>query len=444
MWPFKYPYTNFHEVNLDWILEQVEKNSKNIASNTEEIYKIENTNFQPFVDNAVEKTIESGAFQAAIEEAMGAFITVKEFGAVGDGVTDDSNAINAALASGHKTIFIPDGQYRITRSILIPDDVKLIGFNRVASVFHPDGITGPVLLNDKYPAQANNITIKNISIIGQKNYDDVSNDGILINCAALMISDVMVSNVGGCGIKTGGDGNLVSSAQIIESTFANVICLGCGLSGFFFNGANDSTFIDCHFVSNGQSPNAASYGAANFYMNSAAKIIACHCWNYANASGFKRPPYGVIVNATGAKFIGCDIEGGAAANLYVSASAYKTIFSDCYFYAPGDTADSIIKELGHGSSYQNCYVWGNGAALINAIAANPVDRVDIVNVKIETDKKGIDLLGGVGNVLTGYYSGESAPYTISGATKNLIMMQGVFNDASFPHIMFPYEVQTGS
>ena len=117
MWPFKYPYTNFHELNLDWILDQVEKNRKNIESNTKEISKIERTNFQPFVDNAVEKTVESGAFQAAIEEAMGAFITVKDFGAIGDGVADDSDSINAALASGHKTIFIPDGEYRITKKL---------------------------------------------------------------------------------------------------------------------------------------------------------------------------------------------------------------------------------------------------------------------------------------------------------------------------------------
>lgn len=33
MWPFKYPYTNFHEINLDWILETVKSNTDRIAEN---------------------------------------------------------------------------------------------------------------------------------------------------------------------------------------------------------------------------------------------------------------------------------------------------------------------------------------------------------------------------------------------------------------------------
>lgn len=33
MLPFKYPYTNFHEINLDWILETVKSNTDRIAKN---------------------------------------------------------------------------------------------------------------------------------------------------------------------------------------------------------------------------------------------------------------------------------------------------------------------------------------------------------------------------------------------------------------------------
>lgn len=37
MWPFKYPYTNFHEINLDWILETVKSNTDRIAENERKI-----------------------------------------------------------------------------------------------------------------------------------------------------------------------------------------------------------------------------------------------------------------------------------------------------------------------------------------------------------------------------------------------------------------------
>lgn len=33
MFPFKFPYTNFHELNLDWLLETVKSNTDRIAAN---------------------------------------------------------------------------------------------------------------------------------------------------------------------------------------------------------------------------------------------------------------------------------------------------------------------------------------------------------------------------------------------------------------------------
>lgn len=47
-------------------------------------------------------------------------VSVKDFGAVGDGETDDGPAIMAALASGAKTVHLPDGTYQIFEDILTP------------------------------------------------------------------------------------------------------------------------------------------------------------------------------------------------------------------------------------------------------------------------------------------------------------------------------------
>ena len=33
MWPFKYPYTNFHELNLDWVLGIIKSNEERISAN---------------------------------------------------------------------------------------------------------------------------------------------------------------------------------------------------------------------------------------------------------------------------------------------------------------------------------------------------------------------------------------------------------------------------
>jgi hypothetical protein len=54
---------------------------------------------------------------------MGDVVSVKDFGAVGDNVADDTAALNAALAfcnTNSRTLFIPGGNYKITSNITVP------------------------------------------------------------------------------------------------------------------------------------------------------------------------------------------------------------------------------------------------------------------------------------------------------------------------------------
>lgn len=56
------------------------------------------------------------------------YVTVESFGAVGDGVTDDSDAINNAIAnSGRKTVLFGSGTYLTTKPINIPSHKQLQG-----------------------------------------------------------------------------------------------------------------------------------------------------------------------------------------------------------------------------------------------------------------------------------------------------------------------------
>jgi polygalacturonase len=49
---------------------------------------------------------------------MSNFVTVKDYGALGDGATDDTAAFNAALAA-NQTVYVPAGDYRVSSSILL-------------------------------------------------------------------------------------------------------------------------------------------------------------------------------------------------------------------------------------------------------------------------------------------------------------------------------------
>ena len=68
-----------------------------------------------------------------IAQKFGEQVSVKDFGAVGDGVADDTAAINAAIAYvfagpyGGGTVHIPKGNYLTTSTIYVPNSITLQG-----------------------------------------------------------------------------------------------------------------------------------------------------------------------------------------------------------------------------------------------------------------------------------------------------------------------------
>ena len=58
----------------------------------------------------------TGAVERTVESKLRDVVSVKDFGAVGDGVTDDTAAINAALAASY-TVSFPAGTYRLTSTV---------------------------------------------------------------------------------------------------------------------------------------------------------------------------------------------------------------------------------------------------------------------------------------------------------------------------------------
>lgn len=74
----------------------------------------------------------TGAVNRPIYEKLSDTISVKDFGAVGDGTTDDSTAINNALSSGFLIIDGAGDTYKINSSVTIPANITLQNINLVA------------------------------------------------------------------------------------------------------------------------------------------------------------------------------------------------------------------------------------------------------------------------------------------------------------------------
>ena len=66
----------------------------------------------------------------------GAPANVRDFGAVGDGTTDDTAAIQAALDSGAARIYIPDGDYKVTGTLTLQPNTHLQGSHGIGRKFN--------------------------------------------------------------------------------------------------------------------------------------------------------------------------------------------------------------------------------------------------------------------------------------------------------------------
>src|SRR5690606_30321411 len=60
---------------------------------------------------------EGGLMSANDKKKLDAIVSVKDFGAVGDGVADDTSAFQQAIDQGG-TVFVPKGRYRITQKLI--------------------------------------------------------------------------------------------------------------------------------------------------------------------------------------------------------------------------------------------------------------------------------------------------------------------------------------
>jgi hypothetical protein len=68
----------------------------------------------------------TGATQRTALDKLRDVVSVKDFGAVGDGVADDTAAFNAAITAG-SVVSVPPGSYKITSTLVIDKQVALIG-----------------------------------------------------------------------------------------------------------------------------------------------------------------------------------------------------------------------------------------------------------------------------------------------------------------------------
>ena len=279
-------------------------------------------------------------------------VSVIAFGATGDGVTDDSAAIQSALDSGAKTIFVPEGTYSLEAALTIPDYVTIEGegHNSVLLatngsdpwVFHQTGGTGFAIRNLKctpdaigdvhraagYFIECTGILIENVRVEGQ---DDAA-AFYLQDCDYCTVDKLYFD-----GGATNKNGYAVYAISNIGLRVSNSVAINCN-QGFALSGEGTDTaytaravdeafcnsFVNC-FVRN------CKTHSFNANSTTHASFTNCHALDYAGASDHKafqaKDAEGAELSSRGIKFVNCSAINYPAGFGAVRAS--RAMFSNC-------------------------------------------------------------------------------------------------------------------
>ena len=179
----------------------------------------------------------TGASTRTVQSRLQDSVSVKDFGAVGDGVADDTAAIQAAIDADTGTVFFPSGTYRTTSTInILSTSPSLKGVGKrynagINSRFIIDHAGDGIYVNglSHIATFIEDLTVERSSgFAGQGvniNYDGLGGPSNII--AAIGLSRVYV-NGGAYGIRLRG---------VINGSLRDFTCQGQATAGIHFNGA---------------------------------------------------------------------------------------------------------------------------------------------------------------------------------------------------------------
>ena len=190
---YDYPYTNFHNLNLDWLLEKIKRGESAIASDE-----------LPLPDGTAEVGT-SNLFARGDHVHPEKVVYVTDYGAVGDGVTDDTDAFQKAINT-NKMVIVPDGDY-VIQDIIVK--TGLVGLGKTSNII----LNGTISIPTQWRC-----TIANLIINTQAKPENTNSFAIYADVAYTTIHDVSI--VGhGRGIHIGGASSRIYSCSIEIDTY---------------------------------------------------------------------------------------------------------------------------------------------------------------------------------------------------------------------------------
>lgn len=213
--------------------------------------------------NAENGTIDFGQFAKKedvndlSQEIADKGVTPQMFGAAGDGETDDTAAINAALSSG-SNVFFPAGVYKITSPLIMPSGIIISGASGLTSI--KTYITDGYVLQSQSSTTITSINIENIKFENGNTADETTHlqsgkfihtaTGLYMrNCRVYKYYDV-IYNMKGCSYIINCRFNSIYNSfvhhttdSVIDGCYINSSRYGLAAKSKAFTGSFNSTTL---------------------------------------------------------------------------------------------------------------------------------------------------------------------------------------------------------
>jgi parallel beta-helix repeat protein len=318
----------------------------------------------------------TGAVTTTVQAKLRQTVSVKDFGAVGDGVTNDYAAIQAAFNSTASGIYVPQGTYLIgSNTLTLPQNCLVYG-DGGASIIVSSGGTLPICTligtsgNHKSNLILRNIKLKrtngaaNGSLVRLVYADDCVIEEVIFDGNDAAYPGVVVGEsvlqllVSGCSFIGGTSLNLTSEAALASNPWSkNCVVKNCYLApaahqGFDFYYVQNLIVDSC--IAHGRT---STYGCGFIVEYQGVNITFTNCISYDNTrSGFYYEP-NVSQGLASVTFNNCIAYGNGESGLYAQNSFGLVVNGGVYWGSlttfTGSNAGIALEDVS-----QNCVITG--------------------------------------------------------------------------------------
>ena len=378
----------------------------------------------------------TGSAVTNVGDKLSEYVSIKDFGAVGDGVTDDTVAIQSAINSGQGSIYFPAGTYVVTSLNVVSNQV-----------WHGDGMYVTTLMwaqvNISTPTRnmlnqigdLANWGMNDIGLMGNLTYQTTA-DGTGQNLSGIKFRGGSVENLTltnclitefGDQTKASGAGAFIGPSSGSNKVMSNIRIIGCvfeniaNVPGVYVN-ASDSYCIsasnliiqDCLFI------NGTNYADQNciYVLTNGSGTTTLAYNNVSIVNNTFQLAYSVDVCVELNDCFGFDVSGN---NILLSGAA-----SADGVLLRGNSSRGVV----NGNTFTNAGTGGatsSGIALISFTAGDIMNDIVVSNNTIQdSGTSGIRLSGVsrcniIGNTIFGFTHRISSGIYSANTTKTLIV-----------------------